>query len=222
MNPRKTSRRLYSSMLMVIAGFVLYILYANFIHDPQAGEFLSHKESPKRTVPVSAWLHVMHVHVIFACIAMVGGAMNFSNTVLQKYRRFHRANGYVYVASVMVVVLTSGYMAPYATGGKLTSVPFNLLNIIWPAITVIAILKIKKKQIHQHRQWMARSYAFCFTNLFIHLFAAVFHSGFGLAYKTSYVIGVYSAILSLFLLAEIVVRTVFREPPPQLGDVTAR
>ncbi|WP_331000336.1 hypothetical protein [Paenibacillus glucanolyticus] len=50
----------------------------------------------------------------------------------------------------------------------------------------------------------------------------MFHSGFGLAYKTSYVIGVYSAILSLFLLAEIVVRTVFREPLPQLGDVKSR
>lgn len=213
MSHKKTSRRLYGSMLVVMAGFVLYVLYANFIHDPQAGEFLSHKVNQKRTVSVPIWLNVMYVHVIFACIAMIGGAMNFSNTLLQKSRRFHRVNGYLYVASVMVVVLTSGYMAPYATGGKLTSVPFNLLNIIWPAMTVIAILKIKKKQIHKHRQWMARSYAFCFTNLFIHLFATLFHSGFGLAYKTSYAIGVYAAILSLFLLAEIVVRTVFREPP---------
>ncbi|GIO99001.1 hypothetical protein J14TS5_40870 [Paenibacillus lautus] len=53
---------------------------------------------------MSAWLDVMYVHVIFACIAMIGGAMNFSNTMLQMFQRFHWLNGYVYIVSVMVVV----------------------------------------------------------------------------------------------------------------------
>ncbi|GAB6928210.1 hypothetical protein JCM10914A_21930 [Paenibacillus sp. JCM 10914] len=196
------SRRLYYAMLAVMAGFVLYVLFANFIYDPGASEFLSHKENQKRTVPVAAWQSVMYVHVVFACIAMVGGAVNFSGQVLRRYRRAHRINGYIYVASVMVVVLTSGYMAPYATGGKWTSIPFNLLNIIWPVMTVIAILKIRKKQIDKHRKWMVRSYVFCFTNLMIHLFTTLFYHGMGLTYPTSYAIGVYCAIASLFLIAE--------------------
>lgn len=207
------SRNLYISMLIAIVGIVLYVLYANFIYDPQAEQFLSRKEGLKREVPVTAWLNAMYVHVIFACAAMVSGAINFSNKMLRRYPTFHRMNGYIYAASVMVVVLTSGYMAPYATGGKLTSIPFNLLNIIWPGLTLLAIIQIKKKQIHKHRQWMVRSYAFCFTNLFIHFFETIFYNGFGFDYKTSYALGVYCSIGVLFLLGELVIRTVYRTPP---------
>jgi len=39
-------------------------------------------------------------------------------------RTFHRINGYVYLISVLIVVITSGYMAPYATGGKAVCIAF--------------------------------------------------------------------------------------------------
>lgn len=203
MSKRKS---LFALTLFVSTAFILYVLYANFVHDPGASGFLSHKTGLKRPIQVPVWLSVMKIHVVFACIAMLSGIVNFSSRIRVQRRTFHRINGYIYLISVLIVVITSGYMAPYATGGKAVGIAFNALNIIWPCMTVAALVKIKKKQADRHRKWMIRSYAFCFTNLFIHLIASVFHRGLGLAYPASYTIGVYSAIPLLFVLAEAVIR----------------
>lgn len=197
---------LYRAMVVVTALFIAYVLYANFIHDPEASRFLGHKTDLKRPINVPVWLNVMAVHVAFACVAMVSGAVNFSKRVIADYRKLHRINGYVYLVAVLAVVLTSGYMAPYTTGGKLNSIAFNILNIIWPAMTITAIVQIKKKRLDRHRKWMIRSYAFCFTNLFIHLITFLFHNGLGFEYAASYTIGVYGTIVLLFLLAELIIR----------------
>lgn len=137
-------RSYYFIMLAIIICFIVYVIYMNFIYDPQAASFLDHKLTMKFNTPV--WLNVMYVHVLCACLAMVSGALNFSQTILMKHRKLHKMNGYVYLAAVIIVDVTSGYMAPYATGGKAVSIAFNLLNIVWPIMTVIAIMKIRKNK----------------------------------------------------------------------------
>jgi len=201
------SKALYALLACVIVGFILYALVYNYLIDPTAEEFLSHKTGLHREINHPIWLTVMYVHVGFACIAMAAGLLNFSNRILQKSRIFHRINGYVYLLSVLVVVLTSGYMAPYATGGRISSMGFNALNLIWLFITIMALVHIKKKRINQHRNWMIRSYAFCFTNMSIHLITSLFHQGFGFVYATSYIVGVYGSIMLLLVIPEFIIRT---------------
>ncbi|GLI04485.1 hypothetical protein YDYSG_05150 [Paenibacillus tyrfis] len=53
---------------------------------------------------------------------------------------------------------------------------------------------------------MIRSYAFCFTNMFIHLITFLFHQGFGLVYATSYTIGVYGSIVLLLVIPDVIIR----------------
>ncbi|MBW7456597.1 DUF2306 domain-containing protein [Paenibacillus sepulcri] len=206
------TKRLYRLMLIVAAGFIAYVLYVNFIADPRAESFLSHKTNLKHPINVSVWLNVLYVHVAFACAAMVSGAINFSQGIVYKHRRLHRFNGYFYLIAVFAVVITSGYMAPAATGGKAASMAFNLLNVLWPAMTVTAVVQIRRMRVDKHRKWMCRSYSFCFTNMFIHLFTFIGTKGFGLAYEKSYTVSVYGSIVLLLLLAELVIRTVYSKP----------
>jgi len=200
----------YGLLACISILFILYALVANFIIDPGAKAFLSHKIGLKRELNLPVWINVMHVHVAFACIAMATGLLNFSNRVFEKSRKLHRINGYVYLVSVLLVVITSGYMAPYATGGKISSMGFNALNIIWLFITITALVQIKKKRIIRHRNWMIRSYAFCFTNMTIHLITSLFYQGFGLIYATSYTIGVYGSIVLLLIIPNIIIRNINR------------
>jgi uncharacterized membrane protein len=206
------SKHLYLIMIVVSIIYMIYVTYINFIHDPQATEFLSHKTDLKRPIHIPVWLKVMYVHIIFACLAMVTGAVNFSTGILRKHRRLHRINGYVYIASVLIVVLTSGYMAPYTTGGKINSMAFNFVNIIWLWMTITALVQIKRKQVNKHRKWMVRSYVFCFTNMFIHILTFVFHNGLGMKYNFSYTLAIYGTILLNFTLAEIIIRYMYRIP----------
>lgn len=205
------SKKAYWLMMLIAAVFIVYAVYTNFIGDPKATAFLDHKTDLKRALHVSAWLTVMKVHVVFACLAMIAGAVNFSSAILRKsQRKFHKWNGYLYVVSVVIVDITSGYMAPYATGGKAASMAFNLLNIIWLVFTVIAIVKIRKKKLLQHQEWMVRSYAFVFTNLLIHALHTLLNNGFGMDYANSYVISIYATIVLLLLASEMVIRIVLR------------
>ncbi|MFS0724351.1 DUF2306 domain-containing protein [Paenibacillus sp. 1P07SE] len=196
----------YSLLAGVSILFILYALAKNYLIDPGAERFLSHKSVLNRELNLPVWLNVMYVHVAFACIAMFAGLINFSNRFFEKSRRLHRINGYVYIVSVLLVVVTSGYMAPHATGGRLSSMGFNIMNLIWPFITIMALVHIKKKQVIRHRNWMIRSYAFCFTNMAIHLLTALFHHGFGFTYTDSYTIGVYGALALLLIIPELVIR----------------
>jgi len=212
------SKHLYLIMVFVSIVYMIYVTYANLIQDPQATDFLSHKTNLNHPINIPVWLNVMYIHVIFACIAMLVGAINFSTTILKKYRRFHRLNGYLYLVSVIIVCITSGYMAPYSTGGRINSIAFNLINIVWPCMTIVALMKIKRKQVNKHRQWMVRSYVFCFTNMFIHAFTFVFYHLFNINYDTAYTIGVYGTILLNIILAEIVIRSIYKIPTDFLPD----
>jgi hypothetical protein len=187
--------------------FIVYALAKNYIIDPEAEGFLSYKTGLKRELNLPIWLNVMYVHVAFACLAMASGLLNFCTIIFDKSRRFHRIIGYVYVVSVLLVALTSGYMAPYATGGKISSIGFDVLNIIWPFITVMALIQIKKKQMIRHRNWMIRSYAFCFTNIMIHLITFLGEQVFGFGYAESYTVGIYGALVLLLLIPEVIIRT---------------
>ncbi|MDE1454653.1 DUF2306 domain-containing protein, partial [Bacillus paralicheniformis] len=154
---------------------------------------------------------VMYVHVVAACLAMASGAVNFSSALLTKSRKIHRFNGWLYVVCVLIVTLSSGYMAPHSTGGKAVSIAFNMVNMYWPAATVISVIKARRNQFIKHRNWMIRSYLFCFTNLFIHVITFVCRSGFGLPYDISYTMGVYGAITLIVLAAECVIHFTSRK-----------
>ncbi|RJE88423.1 DUF2306 domain-containing protein [Paenibacillus sp. 1011MAR3C5] len=206
------SKLLYKLVVAAAIGAVLYAVIANYIYDPSATRFLSQKMDLKRALQPPIWLNVMYVHVAFACIALLAGAFNFSNAVLRKPKTFHRMSGYTYLIAILIVDITSGYMAPYSTGGKATSIPFNLLNIAWPIITIIAISKIRKKQLNSHRRWMVRSYVFCFTNAVTHLSLNMLQKGFDLSFTISYTVSVYISIIGLWIVAEVINRTVFKEP----------
>ncbi len=204
----------YRLVLYVCVIYILYALVNNYIVDPGAEAFLGHKTELTRELKTSVWLMVMYIHVAFACAAMASGLLNFWTRGAGKHRRLHRLNGYVYVSAVLLVVLTSGYMAPYATGGKVSSMGFNLLNIAWLAITTTAMVHIRRRRVSEHRRWMVRSYAFCFTNMLIHLLTLVLHGMIGLAYATSYTIGLYGTIALLLAVPEVIFRVERRRRKP--------
>ncbi|ASS73588.1 hypothetical protein CIG75_00420 [Tumebacillus algifaecis] len=191
------TKLLYVAILL----FLLYTFIVYFLVDPHATEFLSHKDQLPRNV--SAWLTVLQVHILFASLALVVGALNFSTI---KRKSLHRALGMLYVFSVLVTVLTSGYMAPSATGGKASSMVFNLLELVWMALTVTAVVAIIRNRPNQHRKWMIRSYVICFTNFFIHLLAFLLQAGFGLEYPEAYKFSLYGSLVLMVVLSEVWIR----------------
>jgi uncharacterized membrane protein len=98
-------------------------------------------------------------HTLCGVLALVAGPLQFSSRFRQRYLKFHRVLGRIYVLSVFVgaatgVALAFGRPGFPGTCGQAAA---------WIVCTTAAFITARNRQLVQHRQWMMRSYAVTFT-----------------------------------------------------------
>ncbi|MGO9324200.1 MAG: DUF2306 domain-containing protein [Terracidiphilus sp.] len=98
-------------------------------------------------------------HVLSGAIALLSGPIQFSSRFRQRYAKFHRILGRAYVASVFIGAITGIALAAGRPGLPGTA----MQAVAWIVCTTAAFITARNRQITQHRQWMARSYAVTFT-----------------------------------------------------------
>jgi uncharacterized membrane protein len=103
--------------------------------------------------------HFLIPHTICGSLALLAGPVQFSSRLRQRYLKFHRVLGRVYVVSVFIGAFTGIALAAGRPGLPGTS----MQAAAWIVCTTAALITARNRQITQHRQWMARSYAVTFT-----------------------------------------------------------
>ena len=98
-------------------------------------------------------------HTLAGIFALLIGPINFSSRIRQRHLMLHRILGRIYVVSVFVGSFTGIALAWGRPGLPGTS----MQAAAWMICTTAAFLSARNRQIVQHRQWMARSYAVTFT-----------------------------------------------------------
>ncbi|MGA2753222.1 MAG: DUF2306 domain-containing protein [Terracidiphilus sp.] len=98
-------------------------------------------------------------HVLFGGIALLSGPIQFSSRFRLRHLKLHRVLGRAYVVSVFIGAITGIALAAGRPGLPGTS----MQAAAWIVCTTAAFLTARNRQITQHRQWMARSYAVTFT-----------------------------------------------------------
>ena len=98
-------------------------------------------------------------HVLAGTIALLAGPLQFSSRLRLRYLKFHRVLGRIYVLSVFIGAATGVALATGRPGFPGTS----MQAAAWIVCTTAAFITARNRQIAQHRQWMARSYAVTFT-----------------------------------------------------------
>jgi uncharacterized membrane protein len=98
-------------------------------------------------------------HAIFAGLAMVMGAFQFSNRLRARYLRVHRVMGYIYVVGVMIgAPIAIPLAARVATPSLVAASVVQAFG--WMLCTGIALYCIRRGNVQQHRRWMIRGYPF--------------------------------------------------------------
>lgn len=120
------------------------------------------------------------IHVYTAMLVLVAGFTQFSRRLQQKYPVLHRISGWIYVVVVVMLAGPSGFViGVHANGGWSSQLAFCLLAIFWIFFTVMAVLKIKKKDMIAHRHWMLRSFALTMSAITLrawkYVLVALFH-----------------------------------------------
>jgi uncharacterized membrane protein len=98
-------------------------------------------------------------HTLCGLIALLAGPAQFSSRFRQRHLNFHRVLGRIYVISVFIGALSGIALAAGRPGLPGTS----MQAAAWIVCTTAAFITARNRQIVQHRQWMARSYAVTFT-----------------------------------------------------------
>ena len=98
-------------------------------------------------------------HSLAGTIALLAGPVQFSSRIRQRWMRFHRVLGWVYVVCVFVGSYTGIALAEGRPGLPGTS----MQAAAWMVCTAAAVVAARNGQIAVHRQWMMRSYAVTFT-----------------------------------------------------------
>ena len=103
--------------------------------------------------------HLLIPHTLAGIFALVIGPFNFSSRIRQRHLKFHRVLGRIYIISVFIGAATGVALASGRPGLPGTS----MQAAAWIVCTTAAFITARNRQIIQHRQWMARSYAVTFT-----------------------------------------------------------
>jgi uncharacterized membrane protein len=103
--------------------------------------------------------HLLIPHTLAGIFALLIGPINFSSRIRQRYLKLHRVLGRIYVVSVFVGSFTGIALAAGRPGLPGTT----MQAAAWMVCTTAAFITARNRQIVQHRQWMARSYAVTFT-----------------------------------------------------------
>jgi uncharacterized membrane protein len=151
---RKLSMRPKYVLFAFIGLMMAYVLRHN-------ESFLIHPEDP-------IWHHYhsfrwwLLPHGIAGACALLLGPLQFSDRLRQRFTKFHRVAGRIYVASALILAPLGAYIQYFQErmgAPRSFSVAGLVDATLLMATTGIAFAFILTGRVQQHRQWMTRSFA---------------------------------------------------------------
>jgi len=152
--PRPSRIRPKYLLLAFIGLMVAYVLRHN-------ESFLINRADP-------VWQHYhpfrwyLLPHALAGTCALLLGPLQFSDRLRQRFTKFHRVVGRIYVAGALIVAPLGAYIQFFEErmgGPRSFSIAALVDAILLMLTTAIAFTFILNGKVQQHRQWMTRSFA---------------------------------------------------------------
>ncbi|MCX6048436.1 MAG: DUF2306 domain-containing protein [Chloroflexi bacterium] len=155
---------------------------------------------PEQRAVYLAHLTALIIHVIGSMLALALGPFLFLNGLRIKWPAVHRWLGRLYLLGNLLGGVAGIYMATYAYTGGTTSVAFALLGILWLATGLMAFVRIRAGNVHEHRRWMVRNFALTLAGVMLRLQTLFLAMAFG--FEVGYMIVAWSCWVPNLLVAE--------------------
>jgi len=104
------------------------------------------------------------IHITAAILIILIGPFQFWTSFRNKYLKFHRKLGFIYLISTLIAASTSLILCFARAPITSYSWSFSLLiaTIVWFFYAFMAYKTIREKRIERHKEWMIRSYLVAF------------------------------------------------------------
>jgi len=141
--------------------FLLCTFYGIFAFSMGIAEILSQlgwaTDAKFRAVPF-----LFIVHALSGGVALIAGPLQFNRTLLNKNRQLHRLSGRIYVYAIWIASISALGNAIFFDVTIPARIVFGVLAVLWFTATTIAYLRVRKRKIREHREWMIRSFSLSF------------------------------------------------------------
>ena len=137
-------------------------------------------------------------------VALSLGAWGFWGTFRNRYLSLHRWLGRVYLLAVLVGGTAGLYMALTAFGGLPARIGFGMLGLLWLATGATAYLRIRRGEVHLHREWMIRNYALTFSAVMLRVWLPLFMA-LGYEFPEAYTTVAWLCWVPNLLVAELII-----------------
>ncbi len=147
------------SLLLLYAYFCYLMLLISLQYIPLDTDvaFLRIKQD-EIAIPYYPWAFFIHAYC--SILVLPAGFTQFSSAIRKRSPQVHRWAGWVYLVVVLLLAGPSGLIiGVHANGGWSSQLGFCLLGIFWIYFSAMALLKIRKGKVQQHRYFMYRSFA---------------------------------------------------------------
>jgi len=153
----------------------------------------------------AGWRAAFGVHVAGGLVCLLAALPLFSRRLLASAPLVHRALGWSYVASVLVLLVPGGLaLIPFAKGGLAGQSGF-LVQAVWLfAVTFAGLRRVLARDFVGHRAWMVRSYAMASSALSFRVLFVAFQA---LGQARAYEMGVWASFGASVVLGEAWIRS---------------
>ncbi|MBW1295386.1 DUF2306 domain-containing protein [Aquimarina litoralis] len=113
-----------------------------------------------RSKPLDSYMYLIsfYTHISLGGIALLIGWMQFVKKIREKYPKFHRFIGKIYIISILISGPFAFYLGFFAYGGLVTQIGFTFGALIWILFTFLGYSAIRKGNVEKHKEYMMLSY----------------------------------------------------------------
>lgn len=158
--PRWPSAVLLSTAMLIALAFIAFFALRYFL--------AINEEVFRFYWPRRGWLLL---HVGGGVIALLTGPGQLWLGLNRKRLALHRTLGTIYMAAVAVSSVAAFYLAAHTDLGWVFGAGLTGLAIAWLVTTGLAFAAVRRGLIHQHQEWMIRSYVVTFAFVSFRIFA---------------------------------------------------
>ncbi|WP_420386306.1 DUF2306 domain-containing protein [Roseivirga sp.] len=104
----------------------------------------------------------MAIHIFLAAVVLVGGPLQFIDTVRRRAPRFHRYNGRLYVVMAFLISLGGLFIIFYkgSVGGTIGNISMSINTFLILLAAFYTLRFALQDKFRQHRQWAIRLFLF--------------------------------------------------------------
>ena len=124
---------------------------------------------PDETLQAWVWRISFYTHILTGGVALFVGWSQFIRGFRERYPKWHRSVGMLYVVMVTVSGLASSYLAFFTSTGWIAGLGFGCLGAVWLSVTLRALQKARGRDFIHHEYLMVYSYSACCAAVMLRL-----------------------------------------------------